>query len=350
MSGESSEEKNLPASEKKLRDARNKGQIAKAPDMVTAFTAVTLLGYVFGASGWIGERLRTAMLATGDAVAMPFDEATRVLLPALASVIAQVVGPALALGVLSVVVASVLVNGGFMLTLEPLTPKFSNLDPIKGVGKLFALKGFIELAKSIVKAVVLGVVAVELALGAAGTLVQLPFCGQGCVGRTVWDMLRPLVEAACGMYVVSGGFDMLLQKWLFKHEMKMSATEQKRERKDQDGNPHVRGAQRSIRREAATAEKLGLGQATVLIGGNAAAIGVRYVKDGNGFPTVVCRARDGASAATMAEEARRAGIPLYWDDALSAAMSAVLRSGMHVKVEFFQDVARALFASGAIRS
>lgn len=349
MSGGSSEEKNLPPSEKKLREARRKGQIAKAPDLVTAATTVALLGYVFGAADWMAGRMRSAMLAAADLAVLPFDDACRLLLPTLGGIVVQTAGPALGVTVLAVVVSSVAANGGFLLTLEPLMPKLSHLDPIKGIGKLFALKSLVELLKSVVKAGLLGAVALKLALMAAGTLVQVPFCGPGCIGLTAAAILRPLVMAASGLYLVSGGLDMLLQRWLFMRDMKMSVTEQKRERKDQDGDPHVRGAQRNVRREASTGERLGLARATVVIGGTGNALGLRYVRGETGFPTVVCRARGEEAATLMVTEARRAALPVYWDNGLADAMAAVLRAGMRIKPEFFQRVAQALYASGAIK-
>ena len=350
MSGGSSEEKNLPPSEKKLREARRKGQIAKAPDLVTAATTVALLGYVFGAADWMAGRMRSAMLAAADLAVLPFDDACRLLLPTLGRIVVQTAGPALGVTVLAVVVSSVAANGGFLLTLEPLMPKLSHLDPIKGIGKLFALKSLVELLKSVVKAVVLGIVGVELALGAAGTLVQLPFCGPGCIGRTASGVLRPLVETACGLYLVSGGLDLMLQKWLFRRDMKMSTTEQKRERKDQDGDPHVRGAQRNIRREAASGTKLGLSRATIIIAGAGATLGLRYVRGETGLPTVVARSRDADSAAEMMASARRARMPVYWDNRLAVEMAAVMRAGQRIKPEFFQRVAEALYSSGAVNS
>ena len=58
MSGDSSEEKSLPPSAKKLRDARRRGQLAKAPEMVSALAMLGMAGYVWGGSGWIEDRPR----------------------------------------------------------------------------------------------------------------------------------------------------------------------------------------------------------------------------------------------------------------------------------------------------
>ena len=350
MGGSSSEEKNLPASAKKLRDARAKGQIAKAPDLVTAFASVAAIGYLMVGSGTIGEYLRQAITLTADLVVLPFPDALRLVFMLLWQTAMLVVGPLLAVVLLAVVIGSVAANGGFMLVMDPLMPKLETLDPIKGFGKLFKLKNLVEVLKSILKAIVLGTVAVKMALAAATPLMNVPNCGMRCIGPLSSGMFRPMLSAACGLYLLSGVIDLLLQKWMFKREMKMSVTEQRRERKDQDGDPYVRRAQRQRRREAATAIPLGLNRATLLVAGDDAAIGLRYVRGETDFPTVVCKAAGLSKAETMVATARGARTPVFWDNEFALALTAKLKPGDRIAQEFFQRVAQALYSTGVVRN
>ncbi|WP_204311179.1 EscU/YscU/HrcU family type III secretion system export apparatus switch protein, partial [Klebsiella michiganensis] len=80
--------------------------------------------------------------------------------------------------------------------------------------------------------------------------------------------------------------------------MKMSATELKREFKEQEGDPHVKGAHRRQRQESAGLPRTGLKQATILIRGQGVAVGLRYVAGQCGPPVIVCRAK-GAQADVM---------------------------------------------------
>lgn len=349
MSGGSGEEKSLPPSAKKLQDARKKGQIAKGPDLVTALTSAALIGYLWGGFGWIVATLREPLLLVGPVLAEPFDEALGRLLPPLVQAAAKVVIPALAIAVLSAVAANLLVNGGFILSLHPLAPKFSNVDPIKGLGKLFGVKNMVELAKSVVKAALFGAVMVQLALGAIGPVLQAPVCGTRCYGAVLASVMKPLVAAASGIYLASGLIDLLLQRWLFRREMRMTKTEAKREHKDQDGSPEIKGALRRLRREnAAGGPKLGLSQATLVICGPSAAVGLRYVKDQTNFPFVVCRVTGAQAVDDLVGEARARPVPVFWDDALASGLAATLRSGYAITPDFFKPVARALYASGAV--
>ncbi len=350
MSGDSSEEKTLPPSAKKLRDAREKGQIAKAPDLITALAGVAVIAYLYGSADWIMERLRATITVAADRAPLPFDEALRQIATNLGHLAFQVLAPVLALTLLAVVGGSMLVNGGFMLVLEPLKPKLETLNPIKGIGNLFAMKALVELLKSIVKAVLFGAVAVRLALTSAVSLVHLPSCGTRCTGPVTSGMLQPLIATACAVYLAAGVADLLLQKWLFKRDMKMSVTEQKRERKDQDGDPFVRRAQRQRRREAATSVQLGFDRATIIIGGDDAALGLRYKKGETDFPVVVCRGVRDTAPADLVRQARAAATPLFWDNALAIAMCARHKPGDRILAEYFPRVAQALFASGAVRN
>ncbi len=349
MAGDSSEEKNLPASAKKLRDARGKGQIAKAPDLLTALSGVAVIGYLYGSIEHILELMRNGISTTGDTITLPFHEAIRLIFAVLGDMVLEIVGPVLALTLTAVVLGSMLLNGGFMLVTDPLMPKLETLDPIKGIGKLFKMKAFVELLKSILKAIVLGTITFKMALAASPALVHLPGCGPRCLGPVTSEMLRPLISVACLVYIVAGVADLLLQKWLFARDMKMSVTEQKRERKDQDGDPHVRRAQRQRRREAATSPQLGVDRASLILGGDDAAIGLRYKRGETDFPVVVCRTNKPEGASAMIAHAREVKTPVFWDNDFALQMCAKMKPGDRIAPEFFQRVAQALYSTGVVR-
>lgn len=348
MSGDSSEEKSLPPSAKKLRDARKRGQLARAPEMVTALAMLGMVGYVWGGADWIEGRLREALLATEAATAMPFAEALGQVAPRLMVIAASVVGPVLAIAVLVSVAATVLTNGGVVLSLDPLMPKLEHIDPFKGFGRLYSVRSWVELGKSLVKAALFGGVLAVLAVQAVNPLVRAPSCGIGCLPVLLGAVLKPLLAAAGGIMLAAGLADLLLQRWLFVREMRMTQTEAKRERKDQDGSREVKGAQDRIRREDASGPRLGLAAATLLIGGDGASVGVRYVRGETDVPVVVCRAR-GERAAPLLAAARAADIKVLWDDRLASGLAAKLRPGAKVPAALFGQVAQALYASGAIR-
>ena len=143
--------------------------------------------------------------------------------------------------------------------------------------------------------------------------------------------------------------DLLLLSQIEAREMRMTTTEVKRERKDQDGNPQIKGAIRRQQRESAQGgPKLGFDRATLLICGQGQVVGLRYVRGETDFPLVVCRAT-GARADEFVANGRAHALPVFWDDDLARMMLMKLQLGRPVTAEFFQRVAQVLYASGAVR-
>ena len=104
-------------------------------------------------------------------------------------------------------------------------------------------------------------------------------------------MLVPLLVGLTAVLIVAGLLDYLVQRAEFIREQRMSVTEMKREWKDQEGDPHLKGQLRADRREAIE-RPVGLAQATVLLrDGTRQIVGIRYVEGDMPAPLLVFRAR-----------------------------------------------------------
>ena len=253
--------------------------------------------------------------------------------------------PLLGLALAAGVAGSVLANGGFVFSLEPIKPKLEHLNPIEGLKRMFGVKAWVELAKTVVKAALLGAALLLVFLGTWNTLVLMPTCGLGCLGFVVSTQSKLLLSIALAAFLAGGVLDVLIQRWLFLRDMKMSATELKREFKEQEGDPHVKGAHRRQRQESAGLPRTGLKQATILIRGQGVAVGLRYVAGQGGPPVIVCRAK-GAQADVMVEAAAELGIPRAPDHGLAAALAKRVPPGSPLPNRFFDRAARAIYAAG----
>ena len=150
---------------------------------------------------------------------------------------------------------------------------------------------------------------------------------------------------AAAVFVVVGIVDLLIQRRLFLHEMRMTRTETTREYKDMEGDPHVRGELRRLRRElAAQPVRTGLRHAVVAVMHQDHVVGLRYVPGETPVPFVVCKGR-GAVGRRMLAEAGRLALPIVGDAALAPALfgHAV---GHPIRRELFDPVARLLYGSG----
>ena len=257
---DTTEEKTLPASPKKLRKAREKGKIAHSREMVGALITLAVVAYLVVRFTIMFDQLRDGLDALPDLLSRPFPEAAFFLITRLSSNIAWTLTPFVGLIVAFAVLGNIIVNGGVLATVDPILPKMENVDPVAGFRRIFSLKTFFELSKSLVKLVVVGGLTVFVLGGALQAMVEIPACGMRCTGPVFRALLLPLMFTTAAFFLVLGGLDVGLQKWLFRREMRMTRSERKRELKETEGNPLIRRQQRQDR--ANNPLKTGLRNAT----------------------------------------------------------------------------------------
>jgi len=347
MSGDSSEEKSHPASSKKLDEQRKKGKIAKAPDLLLAITTGALIGYVLLTAGSIMTRLQGLMTTAAQCIELDFNHGARIMAAEVQSALLECALPGLLIAVTAAVLGSMVINKGFLFSLEPVMPKLDKLNPVSGLKNLFKLNNIIEFVKSVIKALLLGGALIGVARGAFRPLLELPACGPSCIPPMLHSMLVPLFLVAAIFYLASGVVDLLVQKWLFMRDMRMTKTDVKRENKDSNGNPLVKGQQRRLRQESAQGgARLGFAQATLMICTAELAIGLRYVRGETPLPMVVCRAV-GEASKQMIDAARAQRLPMSWDRLLATELAAGVKVGKVITVKFFPRVAQAILQSGS---
>jgi type III secretion protein U len=341
------EERNLPASAKKLRDARRKGQVSRSQDLVSAAGVSAAIAYVGMRAELIAHQWREILLLAADVQDHAFSEAVRELVSALFALFARTVLPLLLVVTASGVFASVMATRGFVFSLDPIKPKFENVNPATGFKRILGLKSWVELVKTVVKALLLGSALLVVLLGTWDTLVRLPVCGVKCIGFVFGSLTKLLLGTAVGIFLAAGLADLLIQRWIFLRDMRMTQTEAKRELKDQEGSPQIRGAHQRHRQEAATETRLGVARATLIVKGRETAAGLRYVRGETGVPVVVCRG--GADTAQAIVDAARAlSIPIVADAGLAKALATHVRLGAPVPSRYFERIAKAFLAAGMI--
>ncbi len=341
MSSDSSEEKSHPASAKKLTEQRKKGKIAKGPDLLTAITTGALIGYVLLAAGSISARLQGLLDTAARSVEFDFNHGARIMLADVQATLLECALSGLGIAVVAAIGGGMLVNKGFLFSLEPVMPKPEKLNPVSGLKNIFKLNNVIEFAKSVLKALLFGGALIAVSRGALGPLLEVPACSPGCIPTVLHSMLLPLFVVATVFYFASGMIDLLIQKWLFMRDMRMTKTEVKRESKDTNGNPLVKGQQRRLRREAGSGPRLGFAQATLMVCTSGLAVGLRYVKGETPLPMVVCRAAGDASK-LMVDAARAQGMPMFWNQPLATDLAAGVQVGKVITLKFFPRVAQAI--------
>jgi type III secretion protein U len=350
MKRNDSEERTLPATPKKLRDARKRGQVSRSRDAVAAIATVAAMLYLWLGWSWINERL--IQMLTVPAAIEPgpsFLHAAGTAAAAAAYDAIVVVAPLLALVVAVVVVSSGVALRGFVFAADPIKPRVERLNPIDGFKRIFSLRNLVEFIKSLLKAIALFVIVGAVAAISLDALAKAPGCGLGCLAGVVDSMALPILIGVAILLLLNGMFDVGIQNWLFLRDMRMTKTEFKRERKDLEGDPTIRQVRQRRRREfTESATRLGIGRATLVVAdGERFVVGLRYVRGETPVPITVCRGR-GEAARLMLVEAGRNGTPIHHDAELAQALSRLAPPGSFVPRSLFDVVSVALVRSGAV--
>jgi len=141
--------------------------------------------------------------------------------------------------------------GGVNFSMQALLFKWDKLDPIKGLGRVFAVKGVVELLKALVKFIIIGSVAVIFLYHHFDSYLGL---GSEAVNSALPHAIELLILAfiiIASSLVLIALVDVPFQIWDYKKQLKMTFQEVKDENKDTEGNPEVRGRTRRVQREIA---------------------------------------------------------------------------------------------------
>jgi type III secretion protein U len=345
---ESSEQKSLPASEKKLRDARRKGQVSQSRDFVSGFGLLAVGVYLLLFWRDIRDRILQVVDVVANVSSKPFSENWQFAFDTATQAIWLSIAPLVAFLVLAVILAGFVGTFGPVFSFESVKPNFDHINPVSGFKRLFALRSFMEFLKGVFKVALLGSLLFFVLRTWIQSFFETPSCGMECLGPLLLAASTPIVIIAALAFVVLGMFDMGLQRWLFLRDMRMTKTELKRERKDLEGDPLIRSERNRIRRGMLTlSTQLGLRAATFVVCANDCVVGVRYHRTKTPVPTVVCRAKSISDAFKMRNDAFDSSIPVIDHPTLAAALSKH-PAGEMVPREHFTEVANILVANNLL--
>ncbi|MEE3915691.1 EscU/YscU/HrcU family type III secretion system export apparatus switch protein [Pseudomonas viridiflava] len=342
---DTSEEKSQPATDKKLRDARKKGQVAKSQDLVSGVVILLCTLCIAVLLPRARAQVEALIDLTANIYIEPFADVWPRLLDHAEQIVLGITLPVVAVTVAAVILTNIVTMRGVVFSVEPVKPDIKRIHPGEGFKRIFAMRNLIEFLKGLVKVLLLALAFYIVGRQALQALMESSRCGAGCIESTFYLVLKPLVFTVLAAFLLVGAVDVMMQRWLFGRDMKMSRSEQKRERKDVDGDPLIKRERQRQRREMqALATKLGLGRASLMIGiGGNWVVGVRYVRGETPVPVVVCRGSPEESVQLLAQAAPL-GIAVWADAGLAEQIAKRSVAGDPVPENTFQAVADALVA------
>lgn len=336
-------EKTEQPTEKRLRDARRKGQVARSHDLSSAVLLLATVAVLWIASGYMGGWLSTAMTEQLEfAGSFKGDLTQEVALGALASG-AKALALALAplFGIL--VVVAVLVNYfqvGSIFSFEPVKPNVNKLNPAEGFKQKF-LKGrpYIELGKTVIKLIIACAV-VGLALwGARGDIVRLTRQPTDVAAAYTASLIFQIGIKIGLVFLVLGAGDYFLQRFLHRKELMMTKHEVKEEYKETEGNPLHKSLRRQMHREILMQSVMEAVRraSVVVVNPTHLAVAIRYERAEMSAPVVVAKGAE-LMAARIRELAAESGVPVTRDVPLARALYE-LEIDAEVPEELYEAVA-----------
>ncbi len=335
---------------KKLRDARKKGNVPFSKD---ANSVATFLGGLLVISVSMRAIQRSFTEIYGDAVSRVEAEALDPML--MPAVLREAIWTAFLL-LLPIVVPLALLGAlaawiqvGPVVSTEKLKPKLEKLDPLKQAKNIFSTRGLFELAKTFAKLTLLFLIAGVTIWGSRGVLLQLGYVDAAGVAFHTGSIARRFLLTVAAVFAAIGLLDFAFQRWKWRKDLMMTKDEIKREFKDSEGDPQIKGKRRQIHQEILSEDvKTAVRQAdAVVVNPTHYAIVLRYNDKDMAAPKVTAKGLD-KKAKMIIRMARRRNVPILRDVPLAHALYDV-RVDRFVPSELFDAVAQVLLFAWKIR-
>jgi flagellar biosynthetic protein FlhB len=236
-----------------------------------------------------------------------------------------------------------LLQVGFMFTLEPLKPKFSKLNPLSGIKRMFSARSFFEMLKAVAKVgMVLWVAwaAISAELGTLANLMDLDFRSSiGYMANLVLDVSLKV----CFALLVIAAVDFAFQYRQHEKEIRMTKQEIKEEYKQMEGSPEIKSRIRQKQREISMRRMMQeVPKADVVITNPThLAVAIRYLPQDGDAPIVLAKGAD-FMAARIRDIARENGVRLVENKPLAQALYQQVEVGKPVPPELYKAVAEVL--------
>ncbi len=329
----------------RLREAREKGQIAKSREITVAF--VLLLSYFL--FRYLGDFIWGNLTEMGRIIFQYIPEAKNFNIPFAGYILllglralAFAVLPIFAIAFLSTFIAEAL-QTGFVFSADPLAPRIERISPLQGFKKMFSLQGLVELVKSLIKIVIVFYIAWYAAKEDLPYIVIL-------IEASPWEVLALggsiayKIAIRVGLfYIAVAILDYLYRRWEYMRNLKMTRQEVKEEYKRLEGDPMVKQRMRDLQRQVAQQRMMAaVPQADVVVTNPThIAVALKYDSTRMRAPMVLAKGQR-----KIAEEIRRIAenyeITIVENEPLARSIYRTTKVNREIPADLYQAVAEVL--------
>lgn len=335
-------EKTEQPTAKKLRDARQKGQVAKSQEV--ASTAVILSAFLVVWIGWDSmlANIKEMVLLPTHYMDRPFAEALPMVLAGVLSKAALVCAPVVFLAAVMGVAANYM-QVGFLFSLESIKPDLKKINPGEGAKRIFCKKNFLELVKSALKILFLGILLKMVVEDALDALMKIPYGGMDGLMAVLGKVLFKIVVNTGLCFTIVAAFDFFLQKKLHTKQLMMSKDEVKREYKEMEGDPIIKSKRKQLHQELVMSDTIAKVKKSSVLVTNPThlAVALFYEKGKTKLPVVTAKGAN-LVARRMVEAAKEAGVPIMQNVPLAHNLYDDANVGQYIPGDLIEPVAEVL--------
>lgn len=322
MAEEQSAEKTEEPTQRKLTQARERGELPRSPDFGGAIVVLAICVLMFLLGGQMLEGL-SSLLSSGLTFTRAEFESPQDLPTLFGERLAEGLWAVrwVLLCTLVVAILAATMNGGINFSGKAAAPKFSKLNPLSGLTRMFGAQAWIGLLRNLVKFVAVAVVLGWVLWSRRDEMLAMsrvffePMVAAGTELALITFTLVSIVVAVIAM------LDVPYQRWSYLRRMRMTLQEVRDEMKDIEGRPEIKQQIRKRQRELSRGRMLDKVRDAdvVIVNPSEFAVALEYDESRSSVPMVLAKGR-GEVAAAIKERAKNAGVPLVSAPPLARAI------------------------------
>lgn len=290
-------EKTEKATPKKRREARERGQVFKSVELVTAFSLMVMFGVISIFGKVILDNTKQLLISFFNAGEnIPTAMGISALSPYLCKAFVQfllIMAPILLAAFLAALLFNYL-QVGFLFSTKAMQPKMERISPLAGLKRIFSKRTLVELLKSIIKITVLGVVAYDEYMAKMKEMPMLMWDNLLTSAQAAVDILIAVAFKLAIALAIIAPFDFLYQWWKYEKDLMMTKQEVRDEYKLTEGDPQIKGRIRRKQRQISAMRMMqAVPNADVIITNPTHyAIALKYDEDKHSAPVVLAKGKD----------------------------------------------------------
>lgn len=344
MSDSSAQEKTESASPKRLKEARERGQVPRSRDLTTALVMVAGAGLMISSGGDIvtgaQQMMRNSLslnpAALTDTTQLPmflgqaYGKAMHLLMPML-------------IGLTVMAIIAPMLLGGWNFSTKAAAPDFTRINPLTGLGRIFSIDSLFELLKSMLKLIVLAAVSGAAWWAIRGELIGLSGESSEQGLAHAGKLFTHSFAFLCGAMLLIALLDVPYQIWHYGKQLRMSKQELRDEYKESEGRPEVKARVRQIQREMSRRRMMEQVPTADVIVTNPThyAVALKYTADKTRAPVVVAKGADQIAFA-IRELGKQNRVPILEAPPLARALYRSTELDQEIPTTLYAAVAQVL--------